>query len=87
MNCTASIFLCEQFLLFVESRALRGLSLTMAEMSQKFDELLRVQGHPVFSGYKDYLKNKAVAHAVRELSVYRKLIEVEEATALARART
>jgi hypothetical protein len=45
--------LCEQFLLFVESRALRGKQLTMNEMSEKFDELLRVRGHPVFSEYRE----------------------------------
>lgn len=47
--------LCEQFLLFAESRALRGQKLTMEEMASKFDELLRVQGHHVFTEYKDYL--------------------------------
>lgn len=64
--------LCEQFLLFVESRAIRGQTLSMGEMSQKFDELLKVQGHAVFSGYKDYLKDRAVKHAKSELDSYRR---------------
>lgn len=63
--------LCEQFLLFVESRSLRGQKLTMSEMSAKFDELIKVQGHPVFAGYKDYLATKAKSHAIAELGLYR----------------
>ena len=63
--------LCEQFLLFVESRAIRGNHLTMAEMLTKFDELLKVQGHPVFTSYKKYIAQKAKNHAVRELELYR----------------
>ena len=61
--------LCEQFLLFAESKAIRGHQLTMTEMSAKFDELLQVQGHPVFSKYGDYLKTAALAHAEHELDV------------------
>lgn len=63
--------LCEQFMLFVESRSLRGQELTMAEMASKFDDLIRVQGHPVFSNYKTYLAEKAKKHALRELELYR----------------
>jgi hypothetical protein len=48
--------LCEQFLLFAESRAIRGQELTMTEMDIKFDQLLEVQGYPVFSEYKNYIK-------------------------------
>lgn len=63
--------LCEQFLLFVESRALRGQELTMTEMSSKFDELIKVQGHPVFTSYKSYIAQKAKTHALNELKLYR----------------
>lgn len=63
--------LCEQFLLFVESRALRGQNLTMEEMSSKFDELIAVQGHPIFREYQDFLKNRAMAHAQREYEVFK----------------
>ena len=69
--------LCEQFLLFAESKAIRGHELTMAEMSQKFDELLKVQGYPVFSEYGDYLKAAAMNHAERELDVYRHRMRLE----------
>lgn len=69
--------LCEQFLLFAESKAIRGHELTMAEMSAKFDELLEVQGYPVFSEYGDYLKTAALNHAERELDVYRHRMMLE----------
>lgn len=62
--------LCEQFLLFVESKAIRGQQMTMAELSAKFDDLLRFQGHSVFSQYSDYLKPKADAHAQREYDAW-----------------
>jgi hypothetical protein len=63
--------LCEQFLLFVESRSLRGQTLTMEEMSSKFDDLIEVQGHPVFNNYRSYLAQKAKNYAIRELELYR----------------
>lgn len=69
--------LCEQFLLFAESKAIRGHELTMAEMSAKFDELLHVQGYPVFSEYGDYLKAAAIKHAEHELDVYRHRMKLE----------
>ena len=62
--------LCEQFLLFVESKAIRGQKLTMAELSSKFDDLLRFQGHAVFTDYRDYLKDKANSHAQREYDAW-----------------
>lgn len=69
--------LCEQFLLFVESRAWRGQPLTMAEMAQKFDALLEVQGHPVLREYNGYLVQRAKSHACQELDRYRKRLEDE----------
>lgn len=66
--------LCEQFLLFAESKALRGQKLSMSGMAAKFDELLAVQGHTVFSEYKDYLEKRAHDHALRELEAYKKRI-------------
>jgi hypothetical protein len=69
--------LCEQFLLFVESRSLRGNDLTMAEMSSKFDELIKVQGHPVFLNYKAFIAQKAKNHALKELTLYRDRVLLE----------
>ncbi|MFC7399572.1 RhuM family protein [Chelatococcus sp. GCM10030263] len=62
--------LCEQFLLYAESTALRGKQLTMEELDQKFDALIRVNDYPVFPGYKDYLKDKAVRHAQAEYAKF-----------------
>jgi hypothetical protein len=66
--------LCEQFLLFVESKAIRGQSMTMAELSFKFDDLLRFQGHTVFSEYKEYLVQRAKSHAQREFDLWRERV-------------
>ncbi len=49
----------------------------MKEMDQKFDELLKVQGYPVFSSYGSYLKDAAVKHAERELEKYRQRMKIE----------
>lgn len=72
--------LCEQFLLFAESRAIAGETLTMKQLDAKFDQLLEVQGYPVFKEYKTYLKQKAVAHAEKELDIYRHRMKVEGKT-------
>ena len=63
--------LCEQFLLFAESKAIRGNELTMKELATKFDDLLEFHGYPIFSEYSSYLKKAAIEHAERELSIYR----------------
>jgi hypothetical protein len=55
--------LCEQFLLYIQSKALRGKTMTMKELGRKLDDLLRVNDYPVFDGYKDYLKDRAIKHA------------------------
>jgi hypothetical protein len=70
--------LCEQFLLFAESKAIRGQTMTMEEMSTKFDQLLEVQGYPVFGEYGSYLKAAAMKHAERELDVYRHRMKLED---------
>lgn len=69
--------LCEQFLLYAESRAIAGKELTMNQLNQKFDELLEVQGYPVFREYKDYLATRAKTHADREFEVYRQRARLE----------
>ena len=68
--------LCEQFLLFVESKAIRGHKMTMAELSSKFDELLRFQGHAVFSEYREYLVQKAKSHAQKEFDLWRERVRL-----------
>lgn len=67
--------LSEQFLLFVESRAMRGLPLTMRELSVKFDELLRVQGHEILDNYPSYFtRNRANIHVDAQLVTYQQRV-------------
>lgn len=58
--------LSEQFLLFAESAALMRKNLTMKDLQQYLDDLLKLNGYPVFSDYKDYIKDQAMEHAERE---------------------
>ena len=59
--------LCEQFLLYAESKAIRGQSMTMAALSTKLDRLLETNEYAVFPGYgRDYLKDRAMEHAAVE---------------------
>lgn len=60
----------EQFLLFAQSAAMRGKKLTMRELSEKFDALLATSEYPVFPGYKEALRVRAMDHAKRELARY-----------------
>jgi len=47
----------------------------MTEMASKFDELIAVQGHPVFKEYRDYLKDRAMIHAEREFVAYKQEVK------------
>jgi|26BtaG_2_1085354.scaffolds.fasta_scaffold05527_2 hypothetical protein len=58
--------LSEQFLLFAESAALMRKNLTMRDLQEYLDDLLKLNGYPVFSDYKDYIKDQAMEHAERE---------------------
>lgn len=69
--------LCEQFLLFAESRAIQGKEITMSELSEKFDDLLLLQGHSVFAEYKSYLRDRAEQHARLELEAYKQRARLE----------
>ncbi|WP_172493341.1 RhuM family protein [Gluconobacter oxydans] len=71
--------LSEQFLLFAEVTALRGQKMTMTSLGQQLDRLLVLNNYPVFDGYKDYLKDVAVDHAIAELRNYRIRLKIEEA--------
>lgn len=66
--------LCEQFLLYAESRAIRGKSMTMDDLSCKLDELLKTNDYAVFSGYRDFLKDKAMEHAKTEWTRFQKML-------------
>lgn len=66
--------LCEQFLLYAESRAIRGKSMTMDSLAQKLDELLKTNDYAVFAGYRDYLKGPAMEHAAKEWKLFQKML-------------
>lgn len=63
--------LCEQFLLFAESTALAGRKMTMATLHEQLDRLLELNEYPLLDGYKDFLREEAVAHADRELKFFK----------------
>jgi hypothetical protein len=58
--------LSEQFLLYVQSKALRGKTMKMEELSKKLDGLMSVNDYHVFPGYKDFYREKAIRHAKAE---------------------
>lgn len=68
--------LSEQFLLYAESTALAGKVMTMASLHKQLDNLLKLNGYPVFGGYKDYLRTDAKAHAVREHKMYIEFLQL-----------
>ena len=75
--------LSEQFLLYIESKAIRNKAMTMGELSTKLDELLKFNEYPVFKGYKDYLKDKAVRHAVAEYAMFLMRLKKEDVKPIA----
>ncbi|AMJ60953.1 RhuM family protein [Bosea sp. PAMC 26642] len=79
--------LCEQFLLFVESAALRGRQLTMGQLEQKFDSLMVMSDYPVFQGYKDFLRERAVKHAQAEYARWLVRLKQDDVVRIPRARS
>lgn len=69
--------LSEQFLLFAESSALMGKQLTMKELHNQLDNLLKLNGYPVFEGYKDYIRDEAIKHAESEYETFIELKKLE----------
>lgn len=67
--------LSEQFLLFAETSALMKKQLTMRDLHSQLDRLLELNGYSVFSGYTDYIKDRAMAHAERE---YERFIDIKK---------
>jgi len=66
--------LCEQFLLYAESRAIRGKSMTMDDLANKLDDLLKANDYAVFTGYRDFLKDRAMEHAETEWKRFQKML-------------
>jgi hypothetical protein len=69
--------LSEQFLLYAESTALMGKKMTMKGLHHQLDNLLQLNGYPVFEGYKDYLKNQALEHAGKEWEAFIEIKKLE----------
>jgi len=70
--------ICEQFLLFAQSKAMRGHKMTMDELSHKLDSLLEFNGYPVLYEYKHFLRKKADKYARSELKKYKTLLKAEK---------
>lgn len=62
--------LCEQFLLYVRSLAVRRKQMTMQDLIGKMDALLQVADYPVYQGYKDFYREKALRHAQAEYAMF-----------------
>ena len=69
--------LSEQFLLFAESTALSGRKMTMKSLQQQLDNLLKLNKYPILDGYKDFLKDNAISHALMEFKLYKQRKKVE----------
>lgn len=69
--------LSEQFLLYAEATALRGENMTMKQLHKQLDNLLMLNGYPVFGGYMDYLKEQAKAHAEYEYNLHMQIRKLE----------
>jgi len=67
--------LSEQFLLFAESTALAKKKMTMHQLQDQLDNLLKLNGYPVFDGYRDFIKDNAMLHAKNE---YERFIEIKK---------
>lgn len=70
--------LCEQLLLHIESKAIRNKAMTMEELSEKLNDLLVFNEYPVFNGYKDFYKDKAIKHAQAEFAMFLVRLKREE---------
>jgi hypothetical protein len=51
--------------------------MTMQGLHQQLDNLLVLNGYPVFGGYKDYLKDSAIKHAEKEYELFIEIKKLE----------
>jgi len=68
----------EQFLLYAESKAIRGQKITMDDLANKFDNLLEVTEYPVLKEYPGYIAKIAQYHAENERALYQKRLVEDE---------
>lgn len=69
--------LSEQFLLYAEGTALAGKKMTMESLHRQLDRLLTLNDYPIFDGYRDYLKDRAIQHARMEYGLFKKRRKIE----------
>lgn len=62
--------ICEQFLLLLQQKALRHRRITMAELADTLDGLLKLEGYPVLPSTKKAHAARAVRHAQAEFARY-----------------
>jgi hypothetical protein len=51
--------------------------MTMAQLRDQLDNVLRLNGYPVFDGYQDYIKDDAMRHAETEYEHYLEIKKLE----------
>ena len=68
----------EQFLLFAESKAFRGQTMTMEELAFRLNTLLTANDYPVLYEYKQFLRNKADTHARKVLDEYQAQLQAPD---------
>jgi len=54
----------------------------MAQLMKKLDELFQVNDYPVFPGYKDFYRDKAIKHAVAEYARFLMRLKKDDVKAL-----
>ena len=72
----------EQFLLFAESKAMRGHKMTMEELAFRLNTLLTANDYPVLYEYQSYQRKDADLHAKKELASYQKRLRAASRTPL-----
>lgn len=66
--------ICEQFLLFCETQAMRGKQMTMEEISFRLNTILQANDYPVLFEYQSASRDKANTFARAELDKYRRAL-------------
>lgn len=74
--------ICEQWLLFTESKAFRGQKMSMEELSFKLNTLLTANDYPVLYDYPDVSRPQADAHVRQQIAKYKTLHAPKRAKAI-----
>lgn len=76
--------IAEQFMLFAESKAFRGQTMTMEELSFKLNTLLAANDYPVLYEYQQALRKKANKKAEAEYQKYKNALPKAKAKMIAK---